>query len=112
MTQTPSRVNQGLPAPNANAWPVSIQSAASNLAIPIIGSAPAQGTATWTSATALNAALTYTALAAYGAVTIGVTVPTTVTAGAVTIETSLDGTNWTQAGSVRVDNSQAENVVP
>jgi hypothetical protein len=79
--------------------------------LPIVGSAPAQSTVTWTSATALNTALTYTGLAPYGAVTIGITVPTTVTAGAVTVETSLDGTNWTQAGSVRVDNSLVENVV-
>jgi hypothetical protein len=112
VTLTPGKVNQGRPAPNANAWPITVQGVAAGLALPIVGSAPAQSTATWTSATALNTALTYTGLAPYGAVTIGVTVPTTVTAGAVTIETSLDGTNWTQAGSVRVDNSVAENVVP
>jgi hypothetical protein len=91
---------------------VNLGAVGSGLVLPIVGSAPAQSTATWTSATALNTALTYTGLAPYGAVTIGVTVPSTVTAGAVTIETSLDGTNWTQAGSVRVDNSFAENVVP
>lgn len=90
---------------------VFISGVAAGLSLPIVGSAPAQSSATWTSATALSTALTYTGLAPYGAVTIGVTVPTTVTAGAVTIETSLDGTSWVGAGAVRVDNSTAENVV-
>lgn len=112
MTLSPERVNQGLPTSNANAWPTTIQGVAAGLSLPIVGSAPAQSTATWTSATALNTALTYTGLAPYGAVTVGITVPTTVTAGAITLETSLDGTNWTQAGSVRVDSSLVENVVP
>jgi hypothetical protein len=91
---------------------VNLGAVGAGLVLPIVGSAPAQSTATWTSATALNTALTYTGLAPYGAVTVGITVPSTVTGGAVTLETSLDGTNWTQAGAVRVDNSYAENVVP
>lgn len=111
MTLTPNRVNQGLPTSNANAWPTSIQSVAAGLTIPIVGSAPAQSSSTWTSATALNTALTYTGLAPYGAVTVQITVPSTVTAGVATLETTLDGTNWTDAGSVRVDNSWQENVV-
>jgi len=113
MTLTPNRVNQGLPTSNANAWPTTIQGVAAGLALPIVGSAPAQTTVTWTSATAANTTLSYgSSLAPYGAVTIQIVVPTTVTAGVITLETTADGTNWAPAGAVRVDNSQVENVVP
>jgi hypothetical protein len=91
---------------------VNIGALAAGLSLPIVGSAPTPSTATWTSATTLNTALAYTGLGPYGACTIQIVVPSTVTAGAITIESSADGTNWQQAGSVRVDNSAAENVVP
>jgi hypothetical protein len=43
---------------------------------------------------------------------VALRVPTTTTAGAVTIEVSQDGTDWVPAGAVRQDNSYAENPVP
>ena len=91
---------------------VNIGNFTSGLALPIVGSAPAQQTVTWTSATALNTALTYTGLAPYGALTVGIVVPSTVTGGVVTLETTTDGTNWGTPGSVRIDNSDVQNIVP
>lgn len=72
---------------------------------------PAGTTATWTSATALNTALTNNSVAGYGTANVSIQVPSTVTAGVITLEVSDDGTTWYQAGSVRVDNGLQENVV-
>jgi hypothetical protein len=67
---------------------------------------------TWTSATALNTTTATYAATGYGTANIGVRVPTTTTAGAITIEVSQDGTDWVPAGAVRQDNSYPENPVP
>jgi hypothetical protein len=72
---------------------------------------PAGTTVTWTSATALNTALTNNSVAGYGTANVSIQVPSTVTGGVITLEVSDDGTVWYQAGSVRVDNGQQENVV-
>jgi hypothetical protein len=66
---------------------------------------------TWTSATALNTTTATYAATNYGTANVGIRVPTTVTAGAVTIEISQDGTDWVPAGAVRQDNSFPENPV-
>jgi hypothetical protein len=108
MTLTPSKVNQGLPAPAANAWPVSIP------APPTITEKqdqPASTNATWTSATGTNTAVTV-ATTGYGTATVSIQVPSTVTAGVITIEVSDDaGTTYYPAGAVRVDNALQENAV-
>jgi hypothetical protein len=67
---------------------------------------------TWTSATALNTTTATYAVTGYGTANVALRVPTTTTAGAVTIEVSQDGTDWVPAGAVRQDNSYAENPVP
>lgn len=72
---------------------------------------PASSTATWTSATALNTALTNTTVTGYGTATVSIQTPSTATAGVITIEVSDDGTTWYPAGAVRIDNTLAENVV-
>lgn len=66
---------------------------------------------TWTSATALNTTTATYAATNYGTANVGIRVPTTTTAGAVTIEVSQDGTDWAPAGAVRQDNSYPENPV-
>jgi len=108
MTLTPGRVNQGLPAAAANAWPVSLP------APPTITEKqdqPASTNATWTSATGANTTVTVNTTG-YGTATISIQVPSTVTAGVISIEVSDDaGTTYYPAGSVRVDNGLAENVV-
>lgn len=106
MTIVPGRVNQG--AAGTTPWPVSIP------APPTIiekQDQPASTTATWTSATALNAALTNTTVTGYGTANVSIQTPSTATAGAITIEVSDDGTVWYAAGAVRADNTLAENVV-
>ncbi len=72
---------------------------------------PASSTATWTSATAINTALTNTAVTGYGTANVSIQVPSTVTGGVITLEISDDGTVWYPAGAVRVDNGWQENVV-
>src|SRR4051794_27029134 len=72
---------------------------------------PTGTTATWTSATALNTALTNNSVAGYGTANVSIQVPSTVTGGVITLEVSDDGTVWYQAGSVRVDNALQENVI-
>lgn len=67
---------------------------------------------TWTSATSLNTTTATYAATGYGTANVAVRVPTTTTAGAVTIEISQDGTDWVPAGAVRQDNGYAENPVP
>jgi hypothetical protein len=67
---------------------------------------------TWTSASALNTTTATYAATGYGTANVGIRVPTTVTAGAVTIEVSQDGTDWVPAGAVRQDNSYPENPIP
>jgi hypothetical protein len=67
---------------------------------------------TWTSATALNTTTATYAATGYGTANVAVRVPTTTTAGAITIEVSQDGTDWVPAGAVRQDNSFPENPVP
>ncbi len=111
MTLTPSRVNQGLPTSNANAWPVSVQAIGAGLALPIVGSVLAPQTGAWTSATALNTAVTVSGCGPYGAANVAINVPSTVTAGVITLEVSHDGTTYYPAGSVRIDNSYAENTI-
>lgn len=72
---------------------------------------PAATSATWTSATSINTALT-TTCTGYGTATVAITVPSTVTAGVITLEVSNDGgTTYYSAGAVRVDNGWQENVV-
>lgn len=71
---------------------------------------PAGTTATWTSATALNTALT-TNTTGYGTANVSIQVPSTVTGGVITLEVSDDNTVWYPAGAVRVDNALQENVV-
>lgn len=66
---------------------------------------------TWTSATALNTTTATYAATGYGTANVALRVPTTTTAGAVTIEVSQDGTDWVPAGAVRQDNSYLENPV-
>jgi hypothetical protein len=90
---------------------VNIGAANAGIAIPIIGSVPAQSTVTWTSATALNTALTASGVAAYGQANVQIVVPSTVTAGTITIEVTADGSNWSTGGAVRVDNGQLDNDV-
>lgn len=106
MTVTPSRVNQG--AAGTSPWPVSIP------APPTITEKqdqPAASSATWTSATALNTAVTV-ATTGYGTANVFIVVPATVTAGVISIEVSNDGgTTYVPGGAVRVDNGYAENVV-
>lgn len=64
---------------------------------------------TWTSATALNTTTATYACTGYGTANVGVTAPTTATAGAVTIEVSQDGgTTWAPAPAVRQDNGTWE----
>jgi hypothetical protein len=67
---------------------------------------------TWTSATTLNTTTATYAATGYGTANVGVRVPTTTTAGAVTIEISQDGTDWVPAPAVRQDNGSLENPVP
>jgi hypothetical protein len=108
VTLSPERVNQGLPAAAANAWPVSLP------APPTITEKqdqPASTTATWTSATALNTALTNTTVSGYGTATVSIQTPSTATAGVITLEVTDDGATWYPAGAVRVDNGQQENAV-
>lgn len=71
---------------------------------------PANSTATWTSATTVNTALTV-ATTGYGTANISIQTPSTATAGVLSIEVSDDNTVWYPAGAVRVDNALAENVV-
>lgn len=66
---------------------------------------------TWTSATALNAPTATYAATNFGTANVGVRVPTTTTAGAVTIEVSQDGTDWVPVPAIRQDNGLAENPV-
>ena len=111
MTLNPERVNQGLPTSNANAWPVSVQGVGAGLALPIVGSVLAPQTGAWTSATALNTAVTVSGCGPYGAANVAINVPSTVTAGVISLEVSHDGTTYYPAGSVRIDNSYAENTI-
>lgn len=109
MTLTPGRVNQGLPGPNGSPWPVSIP------APPTITEKQDQPAAStsgnWTSATALNTAVTVTTTG-YGTANVFITVPTTVTAGVITIEVSNDGgTTYVPGGAIRVDNGYQESAV-
>jgi hypothetical protein len=68
---------------------------------------------TWTSATALNTTTATYACTGYGTANIGVAVPTTATAGAVTVEVSQDGgTTWAPAPAVRQDNGSWEIPIP
>src|SRR4051812_10572217 len=71
---------------------------------------PAGTTATWTSATVLNTALT-TNTTGYGTANVSIQVPSTVTGGVITLEVSDDNTVWYPAGAVRVDNALQENVI-
>jgi hypothetical protein len=80
--------------------------------IPVMDKAdqPASSTATWTSATALNTAVTVPCTN-YGTATLSIQVPATITGGVITIEVTDDGVTWYPAGAVRVDNAYAENAV-
>jgi len=72
---------------------------------------PASGSGTWTSATGANTAVT-AAVTGYGTATCAITVPSTITAGVISLEVSADGgTTYMAAGAVRVDNGLAENVI-
>lgn len=71
---------------------------------------PASTTATWTSATALNTAVTVTTTG-YGTANMSIQVPSTVTAGVITFEVTDDGTTWYPAGAVRIDTGLQENVI-
>lgn len=99
-------VSQG--AAGGSPWPVSISS------VPTISEKqdqPASTTATWTSATALNTAVTV-ATTGYGTANVSIQVPSTVTAGVITLEVSDDGgTVYYPAGAVRIDNGVQENVI-
>lgn len=67
---------------------------------------------TWTSATTLNSVTASYAVTGYGTANVGVTVPTTATAGAVTVEVSQDaGTTWVPAPAVRQDNGAWESPI-
>ena len=66
---------------------------------------------TWTSATALNTTSATYAATGYGTANVGVRVPTTTTAGAITIEVSQDGTDWVPASASRQDNGLPENPI-
>jgi hypothetical protein len=67
---------------------------------------------TWTSATALNTTTATYAVTGYGTANVGVTVPTTCTAGAVTVEVSQDGgTTWAATTASRQDNGSLENPI-
>jgi len=109
MSMTPERVNQGAPNTAANAWPVSIP------APPTIVEKQDQTAlvqTTWTSATSVNTTTATYACTGYGTANVGVTVPTTCTAGAVTVEVSQDGgTTWVPAPAVRQDNGSWENPI-
>jgi hypothetical protein len=72
---------------------------------------PASTTATWTSATTGNTALTNSAVSGYGTANVSIQVPSTVTAGVITLEVSDDGAVWYPAGAVRVDNAVQENAI-
>jgi hypothetical protein len=68
---------------------------------------------TWTSATALNTTTATYACTGYGTANVGITVPATATAGAVTIEVSQDGgTVWVPAPAIRQDNGVWESPIP
>lgn len=111
MTLTPGKVNQGTPGPNASPWPVSLQGIAAGTTLAIVGNTLAPQTGAWTSATALNTAVTVSGCGPYGAANVAINVPSTITAGVVTLEVSHDGTTYYPAGAVRIDNSYAENVI-
>lgn len=106
MTVTPNRVNQG--AAGTSPWPVSIP------APPTIiekQDQPAATAVTWTSATALNTAVAV-ATTGYGTANVVIAVPTTVTAGVISLEVSNDGgTTYVPAGAIRVDNALQENAI-
>lgn len=72
---------------------------------------PAATAATWTSATSANTAVTVTTTG-YGTANVFIVVPSTTTAGVITIEVSNDGgTTYVPAGAVRVDNGLQESVI-
>ena len=86
MTLTPSKVNQG--AAGSSAWPVTF------LSVPTIVEKQDQTAivqTTWTSATSVNTTTASYACTGYGTANVGISVPTTCTAGVVTIEISQDG---------------------
>jgi hypothetical protein len=109
-TAAPAGTERGLITRNvpSGTQPVSLA------AIPTVTEKQDQPTATavtWTSATALNTASAVTTTG-YGTANVFVVVPTTVTAGVISIEVSNDGgTTYVPGGAVRVDNGYQENVV-
>lgn len=66
---------------------------------------------TWTSVTSVNTTTASYAVTGYGTINVGVLVPTTTTAGAVTIEGTQNGTDWAPLGAARQDSALPENPV-
>lgn len=111
---TIGKVDQGVGG--ASAWKVdgsAVTQPVSLVAVPTVTEKqdqPASSTATWTSATAVNTALTV-ATTGYGTANVSIQIPATVTAGVITLEVSDDNSVWYPAGAVRVDNGVQESVI-
>lgn len=90
----------------ANAQSVAIASDQS--AVPITGSQSALQTGSWTSATALNTAVTVPTTN-LNTVSIGIVTTSTFTGGIVTFEVSPDGTNFFPISVARIDSYTVEN---
>src|SRR4051812_4125882 len=91
----------------ANSSPVVI--ASDQTAVPVGGNQSALQTASWTSATTLNTTLAL-AISNYNTVSVAIIATTTITAGAVTFEVSMDNTNWIPIQLGRIDTYTAESV--